>query len=569
MPDNADIPLKEFILLPTTIEIILPYNDFTKSWLGRNPNVRVGKDAGRFVIGYINQDYLETLVREINSSKVNLLPYVMALLGRIDLEASGIIAVQNQPYLNLKGQGVLVGIIDTGIDYTNNAFRYEDGSSKIAYIWDQTAFGNSPDGYNYGTEYTKAQINEALRSDNPMDVVPANDTSGHGTFLASVAASRESGEFIGAAPDAELVVVKLKKARPFFTDYYLVPQKQEDVYLSSDLMLGVQYITDKALELHKPAAICISLGTNLSTHEGLGSLETYLAGMCYVTSIGISVAAGNESDKRHHVKRKVANTGGSDIVEISTGESGGSVYMSMWSSPVDKLSISITSPTGEVVGRVPFKPGLDLETNLVLEKTKVGVNYVFPAEGVGSQLTVIRLIEPSSGTWKITVFGDNIVDGEFHIWTNITGLIEPDIEFLEPDPYYSITVPATALGTISAGAYNVADNSLYRSSSWGPTRLPFSSPLLVAPGVNVAGIYPLYKGTMTGTSVAAAIATGASALMLQWGMVENNLLDMNTFTIRSYLIKGCVRDQNVEYPNYQTGYGRLNLMNTFNGMRNI
>jgi hypothetical protein len=94
-------------------------------------------------------------------------------------------------------------------------------------------------------------------------------------------------------------------------------------------------------------------------------------------------------------------------------------------------------------------------------------------------------------------------------------------------------------------------------------------PCLTAPGVNVGGIFPGGQGTMTGTSVAAAITTGACALMLQWGIVQGNDVSLSSYQIRAFLLRGCERDINIVYPNNQWGYGRLNLINTFTMMREL
>ena len=190
-------------------------------------------------------------------------------------------------------------------------------------------------------------------------------------------------------------------------------------------------------------------------------------------------------------------------------------------------------------------------------------------EGSGGQLTVVRLLNATPGIWTIIVTGDIILDGTYHAWLPLTGFVSPTVEFLTPTPYYTIVVPATAIGLIAVGAYNGANNSLYVRSSWGPTRLPFMSPDLVAPGVNVIGLYPSGYGPMDGTSVSAAITAGAAALLLQWGIVEGNDVAMSTYQIRAYMIRGCSRSDTITYPNAQWGYGRLNLISSFNLMREL
>ncbi|MDP4120431.1 MAG: S8 family peptidase, partial [Bacillota bacterium] len=464
---------------------------------------------------------------------------------------------------------VIIGFVDTGIDYTNKAFIYEDGTSKIKYLWDQTINGKPPEGYLFGTEYNNKQINEALKSKNPLSIVPSQDTVGHGTFLAATAASREDNELIGVAPDSDLIIVKLKKAKDFFIDYFLVPKNQQNVYESTDLILGINYILERAFACNgSPASICVSVGTNLGGHDGFGILDSYITKLS--SDFGaISLAAGNESNMKHHAHGVIAKTGDTSDIEVKAGKDGSSMFICLWNYSSDKVSISITSPTGEIVGPISFKAGTHFESKLVLEKSRVIIEFIFPAAlGTISQLTVIKIIDPTPGIWKITIFGDLIVNGIYDLWLPITGLVDPEIEFLAPDPRTTIVVPATALGAITTGAYNSVNGSLYASSSWGPSRLSLiTNPAFVAPGVDVTGIYPSGVGKMSGTSVAAAITTGACALMLQWGVVQKNQLDMNSFSIRSYFVKGCVRDMNIKYPSDQWGYGKLNLYNTFDSMR--
>jgi len=172
------------------------------------------------------------------------------------------------------------------------------------------------------------------------------------------------------------------------------------------------------------------------------------------------------------------------------------------------------------------------------------------------------------GIWTITVHGDFIVDGTYHASLPIAGLVTPGIEFVDSTPKYTIVAPGSAVGVITCGAYNNSNNTLYVSSSWGPTRIQANKPDLVAPGVNVIGMYPNNKpGTFTGTSVATGITTGACALMLQWGIIEGNHMELNTYTAKAFLIRGCTRDTHRSYPNSQWGYGKLNLLNTFNSLR--
>ena len=182
------MPLKEFIQEPNVVHLFARYDINLENRIKNKPYVRIGKVVhGDYAVIYVDSRRIGELAEVLGTTFVESFPNALGLLGRTSLEASTITQVQEQPFLNLRGSGVLVGIIDTGIDYTKKAFQYEDGTSKIKYIWDQTIEGNNPEGFLYGSEYTQNQINQALQSDYPYDVVPSRDTVGHGTFLASVA----------------------------------------------------------------------------------------------------------------------------------------------------------------------------------------------------------------------------------------------------------------------------------------------------------------------------------------------------------------------------------------------
>ena len=568
---NGDTALAEFIDNPNTLDFILERSETMQNYIKDNPYIVLTQILQeRYVIGYVNRNYFSSIVENLGGSYISTIPFVMGLLDIESLEGAGIYQVQQQPYLDLKGRGTLIGFVDTGIDYTLDIFRYEDGTSKIQYIYDQSVRGNVPEGFFLGSEYTNEQINEALRSENPYDIVPQRDTVGHGTFMASIAAGRgDATGFLGAAPDAELIVVKLKKSRPFYNEFYCVPPEQENVYGSNAVMLGIEYIINKARELNRPAVICLGVGTNLGSHDGFSLFEEYLSDVANIRGICICVAGGNESQARHHFQDTLSTSDEEQNMDINVGENAGSIFISLWNVASDRLSVAVRSPTGELVSRVPAKSGTNVETKLTLERTVVNIAYYFPVEGSGGQLTVIRLLDATPGIWTVIVRGDIILDGTYHAWLPLTGLVSPNVSFLTPNPYVTIVVPATAFGIISCGAYSSDTNSLYIRSSWGPTRMPIVSPDLVAPGVNVGGVYPSGYGTMDGTSVSAAITAGACALLLQWGIVEKNEIAMSTYQIRAYLIRGANRSENLRYPNPQWGFGSLNLIGSFNLMREV
>ena len=553
---------------PNTTDFVIRANEYYINEIQNYPFVRVSQIlSDYFILGNVDNSDIEKLSDILGTNFYSSIPYPMGLLDRSALESSGIIQVQEQAFLELSGRGVLVGIIDTGIDYTSPAFIYEDGTSKIAYIYDQTINENPPENFYTGTEYTNTMINEALLNQTPEDIVPSTDTVGHGTFLASIAAGREIGDFKGAAPDSELIVVKLKSASDFVRNNYLVPDENENVYESTSVMLGIEYILQKARELGRPVAICLGVGTNSGSHDGNTLFEQYIGMAANITGVCICAAAGNESQERHHARIRVPNTETSIDLNINNENEGSGIYLSILNSASDRISVSLKSPTGEIVGRIPAKGGTSYTSRLVLERAKVTIQYYFPLSISSGQATIIKIENATPGLWTVSLYGDIVIDGTVDAYLPLSSIGYSGVKFLNPDPNYTVTVPGTSVAVITCGAYNDVDNSIFINSSWGPTRLPANSPDFVAPGVRVSGYYPTGEGVMSGTSVAAAITTGACALMLQWGIVEGNAPTLDTFQIKGYLIRGCQRDSNLSYPNYQWGYGKLDLYNSFNLLR--
>jgi subtilisin family serine protease len=199
---------------------------------------------------------------------------------------------------------------------------------------------------------------------------------------------------------------------------------------------------------------------------------------------------------------------------------------------------------------------------LPFEDSTVTVRYY---EGA-SNVALIAIQNPTPGIWNVLLHGDSVLDGAYHAWLPLTGVVSPGVEFLKPSPNYTVVMPATAERVICVGAYSPEETSLYVSSSWGPTARPRIAPDFVAAGVNVKGVYPAGYGTMTGTSAAAAVAAGACAMLLEWGIVGGKDRSMGQERIRALLINGCTRRENITFPNPQWGFGTINLLNVFGAL---
>lgn len=485
------------------------------------------------------------------------------------LIASGITQIQRDP-LRLTGRGVVVCIIDTGIDYTNQAFRNPDGTSRILAIWDQTIQeGNPPEGFQYGTEYTREEINQALQAEDPFSIVPSRDEIGHGSNLAAVAAgSRVSDGFTyqGAAPDADIVVVKLKQCKSYMRQFYLIPQLVP-AYQENDIMLAVQYADGFAELFERPVVICLGLGTNYGDHAGSSPLGRYLNAVAVKRNRGVVVAGGNEGNARHHyqgsLNRQDVEGGGTRNVEVRVEEGVDGFILELWGGIPDAYTVSIRSPGGEVVPRVWLGVMDSVTYSFVYEKTRVTIagSLVDPASG--EELVLMRLMDPTPGIWTFQVSAAReSYNGEFHMWLPISQFLSAPVYFLEASPYITLTEPSLSMEVITVSTYNAANNSFYVDSGRGFSRVGTIKPDLAAPGVDV----PTLEGRGSGSSLAAAITAGAVAQFMQWAVVEGNNIVVESRTIKNYLIRGASRNSNMIYPNREWGYGRLNMVGTFEAL---
>lgn len=518
------------------------------------------------------------------------IPNLYTTLDTSSMEASGILETIEQPLLNLRGQGTMIGFIDTGIDYQNPLFRHPDGRSRILGIWDQTLpSSDNPqklppgipgltvtDTIIYGTEFKNTEINEALQSENPLAIVPTVDTNGHGTFLAGIAAGSPSPteDFIGAAPECGIAVVKLKPAKQYLRDFFLI-QDSAEAYQENDIMMGIKYLTLLSVQYRMPLVICLGLGTNTGSHEGTSPLGLLLRRLNLTTGFASVVAGGNEVGRYHHFLGNIQTNMEYEDAEIMVAPNEKGFTAELWASPPELYTVGFVSPTGQIIPRIPLNEERDTYVTFTLENTQITVHYVISEMGSGSQFITMRFQSPTPGLWRIRVYNYLFIRGSYHIWLPITGFISSSTVFLKPNPFTTITEPANAYSCITIGAYNHYDSSLYIHSSYGNNRIQFEKPNIVAPGVDVYG--PAVSGIpsasgipmthQTGTSIAAAHVAGAAANLMTWGIVQGHNLSMNANSIKTYLIRGADRNPNHIYPNREWGMGRLNLYQTILRLR--
>ncbi len=474
---------------------------------------------------------------------------------RQSLARSCITTVHSPDGYNLTGEGVLVAIIDSGVDYTHPDFRNENGTSRILFFWDQTGDGPFPNGFNEGTEYTNDQLNEALQSVDPFSVIPDLDTVGHGTAVAGVAAGNgraSSGQNVGVAPDSTLLVVRLGQ------------NGSDSSARTSEIMRAIKYIYDKAVLLSMPVSINLSFGSNNGAHNGNSLFEEYVNAMADTWKSVFVVSSGNEGSAGHHFSARIAQ---GETVYVDFIVSGGypNVYVTMWKNFVDDLSVELITPSGLSSGII--RSG-DPITYFSSQNANMSIFYGQPTRYSVAQ-EIFFFIETRqevlpSGLFRLIVRGDHVVVGDFDLWLPTVEEVTTSTAFLQPSTATTLTLPSTALNVIAVGGYNSATNSAASFSGRGYTREEvYVKPDLVAPAVAIVtaragGGYDAFSGT----SIAAPFVTGSAALMMQWGIVQGHDPFLYGAKVKAYLRKGASRSPDLDYPNPIWGYGQLCLQDT-------
>ncbi len=512
-------------------------------------------------------------------------PKLYSLLDVTSMDAAGITPAGELPVLNNQGAGVIVGFVDTGINYTDSLFRNVDGSTRIIGIWDQT--NNSDNSNNienetvkpfsafsalYGTQYTAEEINLALNSDNPASIVPTRDENGHGTFLASIAAGNrdERAGFSGAAPQASIAMVKLKPAKQYLRDFYLI-QDGAEAYQENDIMMGVSYLYFLARKYSMPLVVCIPLGTNMGSHMGMSRLGQYLNQVSLSNGSAVITAAGNETGARHHFRAVMDASTDEVTAELRVGEREAGFSMELWAENMGVYTVGFISPTGEVAREISVPLRGENTVSFLLEQTQITVYTQIADVSAGSQFIFMRFENPMSGIWRILIRNSLDIRETFHLWLPIRGFITDETYFLRPDPDTIITDPGNARYPITVTAYDHTKNSIYIHASRGYSLSGRIKPDLAAPGVNILGasVSGRRLTRMSGTSVSAAHLAGAAAILLNWGVLNANYPYLNTPVLKSIFVRGAQRNPALTYPNREFGYGTLDLYEAFLHLRNL
>ena len=500
----------------------------------------------------------------INNIGYRFLPKCYGFLNTDALEETGVLMLRRQPFINLYGQGVLVGIIDAGIDFRHEAFIRENNTSKIVSAWNQTdRNGTPPEGFVYGSEYSREMINEAISTGgNELDSLI--DGNGHGTAIAAAAAGRiiEDKDFSGVAPLAELVVVKLKQAKNIFKDFYRI-EEDSDAFQENDILLGIKYIMQVARQQNKPIVLCFGLGTNQGDHNGSGFLGEYMNSLAVTPGIYICTAAGNEGGRAHHFGGRVLSRDESQEVEIFVDRQSQGFIMELWGRTPATFAVQIKPPIGVFSGIIEARFNERRSLEFLLNNSIVNITSELVERGSGDELMFFRFINPAQGLWIIRVIQTSETPSNFDIWLPIEQFNPANAVFIEPDPNITICEPGNAAAVITFAGSNVAGDSLYINSSRGYARNGRIKPDITAPAAGVFTALPSGSvsgyGEVTGTSMACAIGGGAVALIAEWSLDNQTT---NSLSAKNLLIRGADR-QGISVPDRSWGYGFINIYQTF------
>ena len=489
--------------------------------------------------------------------------YFQTDVGR---QVSCIDIVQDMP-LSLRGKGTLIGIVDSGIDYENAEFRNEDGTTRIVSLWDQSVNGRPPAGYLAGTEYTREQIDAALATEDKevrRQMVKTSDVSGHGTAVAGIAAGNGRGsegrKFRGAAPEAELIIVKMGAPR------------EGGFPRTTELMRGVDYIVRKAVELRRPVAINISFGNTYGSHDGTSLVERFLNDIADMWKNVICIGSGNEGASAGHVSGKVRRQI-SETVELAVQQREPALSIQIWKSYVDEMGVSVISPSGRQAG--PFYEFLGAQ-RYILGDTELLIYYGEPKPYSVKQEIYLSLLPGKqyieSGVWKIVLTPGRIVDGEYQMWLPTQSSLNMGTAFLQPNSMSTLTIPSTASLAVTVAAYDARTFSYADFSGRGPAGMyegeNVLKPDIAAPGVRVTAPVPGggYQ-SFSGTSFAAPFVTGSAALLMEWGIVRGNDPYLYGEKVKAYLRKGAKQLAGYErWPNALLGYGALCVRDSLPGL---
>lgn len=508
----------------------------------------------RYAILYSKKrsDYMESFGNLAYNIFPKLLAPMDAAVGETAYNTPSILSMingenlDNESVLGLDGKDIVIGIVDTGIDILNEEFLNEYGRTRIKYAWDQSVNSSSGDSYAgefpFGTYYTEEQLNRFVEEGN--SVLRGEDN--HGNLLASIAAGRNNG----IAVNSDLVVVKLKKAKENLKELYGV--RQGEAYSEADIMLAIAYILQCSYRLRKTVSILIGFGTNSGSHTGSAALEAYINNIGILRGVCVSVAGGNEGSAGHHTDGDIEENEQA-VIEINVPEKT-AFTLEIWGKAPGVYAIGMDIAGGEIIDRIPPRFDRSQIIKPIFGGGTIYVDYFLVEGQSGDELILVRFFDTPRGLYRITLTATGTVEKQYRAWLPVSSFVPEGLVFTNPVTWGTVTVPGTAVTPIVSGAYNYSDGSIYVNGSRGYTANSVVKPDLAAPGVNITGAGPYgTKVTGSGSSISAACAVGAAALMQQWSRDRGLSPYINGNQIRQYFIRGADRENNRRYPDRYYG----------------
>lgn len=539
-------------------DLLIEYNRNMEA-LESNPNFSYNLINEKYAVLHIpSSDMTENSISQFGYAAI---PKCYGLMTFYPNELISGFTIHEFPSEKLTGKGVLVGFVDTGIVYTNPIFQYPDKTSKIISIWDQSIESDNsyPEGIYYGTEYNREQINTALKAENPLNVVPSTDIIGEGTAMAGISAGFYDLErkFAGEAINAELVIVKLKLAKPYLKDFFGIPD-QVTCYQENDIIMGINYLLKVANRLHRPIAICLGIGSSQGSHKGEDIMSHYLTEIGSLTGNAITLSAGTEGNQKHHYFGEIISPNYNNQVELNVGMNDKSFSLELWGYPSDLLSVDIYSPAGKLIYSITNDIEEQKTFTIINGSTIIYIDNIINEIYSEEQLILFRFKNIEEGMWRFRIFGSGNITNKFNMWLPMRNFLSEDTFFNNASPYTTICHPGNTLNALTVTSYYPPDRTLDNDASKGFTSDNIPKPNIAAPGVNIFA--PTITNTLmpfSGTSIAAAHAAGIVAGLLEWGIVNGNLPSMNSTIIRYMITSLAQRLKNEIYPNPDWGYGLI------------
>lgn len=534
--------INRYMILNTQLAVIYVDNNFSSDTLNTIENITWWEEASPM------------------SSLIKITDTLSS--GETVTTASGVDYIYNNPYISVKGEGVVIAIIDSGIDYLHPDFINEDNTSKIISIWDQENNKNTPpEGMIFGSEITREEINQAIIN---HDASLSVDNIGTGTIAAGIAAGKGilNNSYKGIAVNSELVVVKLRE----YKDTY---ERGKINYLNTDFLAAIKYINDVIKKERKLLIINLTIGDKSQSIILTNLLETFP----FLSSTGVVLVsgAGNEGNTDIHYEGQFQDnqTYQDVIVEVANQKM---LDISLTANGPGKIGVTVISPSGEMSSQVMYSPdNPTYRGKFNLENSSYEIRLIYPWILSGNELLRIRIDDIKPGIWTLRLFPEILTTGEYDIYLPNENLIPIDTRFLDSNSYSTITLYATTDNIITIGAYNNKTSSMWIGSSKGPVKGKGIKPDIVAPGVDIISpfINQSYT-TSTGTGVSSSLTCGALSLIMEYVSQQGNYARKELFTqvLKTYLMRGATKQDIYTYPNYSQGYGILNLRSTIEAIAN-